>query len=135
MGQVVRRRDGRLGARSPSAARRTPGEGAAVTSARLTKEVADRLAPYQSDEDEGIDPLRSSVEYPEDNELGERLQNLAGLLAQPLGIRVATVQSEGDFDTHDRQRDDHTRGPDRGVARRSARSRPTSRRAASATGC
>ena len=88
----------------------TPGEAAALTSARLTKEVADRLAPYKSDEDEGIDPLRGSVEYPTDNELGERLQKLAGLLAQPLGIRVAAVQTDSDFDTHDRQRDDHTRG-------------------------
>ena len=88
----------------------SPGEAAAVTSARLTKDVADRLAPYKADESKGIDPLKSSVEYPEDNELGEKLQNLAGLLAQPLGIRVATVQAEGDFDTHDRQRDDHTRG-------------------------
>ena len=88
----------------------TPGEGASLTSARMTKEVADRLAPYKSDEDKGIDPLRSPVEYPADNELGERLQKLAGLLAQPLGIRVAAVQSDSDFDTHDRQRDDHTRG-------------------------
>ena len=88
----------------------SPGEASAVTSARLTKEVADRLAPYKADEDKGIDPLRSSVPYPKDNELGDRLRNLAGLLAQPLGIRVATVQSEGDFDTHDRQREDHTKG-------------------------
>jgi uncharacterized protein (DUF1501 family) len=87
-----------------------PGDAAAVTSARLTKEVADRLAPYKPDEKKGTDPLASSVEYPKDNELGERLRNLAGLLAQPLGIRVATVQSEGDFDTHDRQREDHTKG-------------------------
>jgi uncharacterized protein (DUF1501 family) len=91
-------------------AAQSPGEQAAVTSARLTKEVADRLAPYQTDDATGIDPLKPSVEYPKDNELGERLRNLAGLIAQPLGIRVATVQSEGDFDTHDRQRDDHTKG-------------------------
>jgi uncharacterized protein (DUF1501 family) len=88
----------------------SPGESSAVTSARLTKEVADRLKPYVANEDKGIDPLRGSVGYPEDNDLGDRLKNLAGLLSQPLGIRVATVQSEGDFDTHDRQRDDHTRG-------------------------
>ena len=87
-----------------------PGEAAALTSARLTKEVADRLAPYKSDEDKGIDPLRGSVEYPQDNELGDGLKKLAGLLAQPLGIRVAAVQTDSDFDTHDRQRDDHTRG-------------------------
>jgi uncharacterized protein (DUF1501 family) len=91
-------------------AAQSPGEQAAVTSARLTKEVADRLAPYKSDEEKGIDPLKPSVEYPANNELADRLKNLAGLLAQPLGIRVATVQSEGDFDTHDRQREDHTKG-------------------------
>jgi uncharacterized protein (DUF1501 family) len=88
----------------------SPGEQAAITSARLTKEVADRLAPYQSDESKGIDPLRGSVEYPADNELGDRLKNLAGLLSQPLGIRVATVQSDSDFDTHDRQADEHAAG-------------------------
>ena len=54
--------------------------------------------------------MRAPVPYPEANDLAERLKNLAGLLAQPLGIRVATVESDGDFDTHDRQRDDHTRG-------------------------
>jgi uncharacterized protein (DUF1501 family) len=88
----------------------SPGEQAAVTSARLTKEVADRLAPYVPNDDLGTDPLRPSVEYPKENEFGDKLRNLAGLLAQPLGIRVATVQSDGDFDTHDRQREDHTRG-------------------------
>jgi uncharacterized protein (DUF1501 family) len=88
----------------------SPGEQAALTSARLTKEVADRLAPYESDDSKGIDPLRSSVEYPAGNELGDKLKNLAGLLAQPLGIRVATVQSDSDFDTQDRQKDEHTAG-------------------------
>ena len=48
--------------------------------------------------------------YPKDNELGERLQTLAGLIAQPLGIRVAAVEADGDFDTHDRQGDDLARG-------------------------
>jgi uncharacterized protein (DUF1501 family) len=91
-------------------AAQSPGEQAAVTSARLTKEVADRLAPYKSDESKGIDPLAPTVEYPKDNELGDRLKNLAGLLAQPLGIRVATVQSDSDFDTHDKQREEHSAG-------------------------
>src|SRR4051795_6960049 len=49
----------------------SPGEAAAVTSARLTKEVADRLKPYMADESKGIDPLASPVEYPKDNDLGE----------------------------------------------------------------
>jgi uncharacterized protein (DUF1501 family) len=76
----------------------------------MAKDVADRLKPYVPDDDEGTDPLRAPVPYPDDNELGDRLKNLAGLLAQPLGIRVAAVEADGDFDTHDRQRDDHTRG-------------------------
>jgi uncharacterized protein (DUF1501 family) len=97
-------------ARIASRATASPGEAAAVGSARMAKDVADRLKPYVPDDDEGTDPLRAPVPYPEDNSLGERLKNLAGLLAQPLGIRVATVEAEGDFDTHDRQRDDHTRG-------------------------
>ena len=88
----------------------SPGEQAAVTSARLTKEVADRLAPYKSSESKGTDPLRGTVDYPEDNDLGKRLKNLAGLLSQPLGIRVATVQSDSDFDTHDRQAGEHAAG-------------------------
>jgi uncharacterized protein (DUF1501 family) len=87
-----------------------PGDVAAVSSARMAKDVADRLKPYVKDDNAGTDPLASSVEYPKNNELADKLQSLAGLIAQPLGIRVATVQSEGDFDTHDRQRDDHTKG-------------------------
>ena len=55
-------------------------------------------------------PLASPVAYPEDNKLGERLKNLAGLLGQPLGIRVAAVQTESDFDPHDRQDSDLTAG-------------------------
>jgi uncharacterized protein (DUF1501 family) len=88
----------------------SPGEAAAVGAARMAKEVADRLKPYQKNEEAGIDPLASSIAYPADNELGERLRNLAGLLSQPLGIRVASVQAESDFDTHDRQGDDLSRG-------------------------
>ena len=83
-----------------------PGAAAAVKAAGQAKRVADLLKPYRKDEDKGIDPLAGSVAYPEDNELAERLRDLAGLLAQPLGIRVAAVDVDGDFDTHDRQRDD-----------------------------
>jgi uncharacterized protein (DUF1501 family) len=85
------------------------GERAATTAARLTKEVADRLAPYRP-EDGKPDPLAGPVAYPKNNELGERLGQLAGLLAQPLGIRVAAVEAEGEFDTHDGQPDDLAEG-------------------------
>jgi uncharacterized protein (DUF1501 family) len=79
-----------------------PGERAATTAARLSKQVADRLAPYRHD-DKQPDPLAPSVAYPEDNDLAERLSQLAGLLSQPLGIRVAAVEADGEFDTHDSQ--------------------------------
>ena len=79
-----------------------PGERAATSSARLAKLVADRLAPYRH-ADGKPDPLAPAVAYPKDNDLGERLSQLAGLLSQPLGIRVAAVEAEGEFDTHDNQ--------------------------------
>jgi uncharacterized protein (DUF1501 family) len=86
-----------------------PGERAATTAARLAKQVADRLAPYRHD-DGKPDPLSPPVEYPKDSDLGERLSQLAGLLAQPLGIRVAAVEADGEFDTHDSQPGDLTAG-------------------------
>lgn len=86
-----------------------PGERAAVVNARLMKEVSDRLAPYRA-EDGKPDPLAPAVPYPKGNELGERLAQLAGLLAQPLGIRIAAVEAEGEFDTHDNQPTDLSNG-------------------------
>ena len=50
-----------------------------------------------------MDPLASSVAYPEDSDFGQRLRNLAAMISKPLGIRVADVQADGDFDTHDNQ--------------------------------
>src|SRR3954469_16294356 len=47
----------------------SPGETAALGSARMAKEVADRLKPYQKDDDAGTDPLASTVIYPKDNDL------------------------------------------------------------------
>lgn len=78
-----------------------PGASAALEKGRLAKDIADRLLPYI--ERDGVDPLAPPVTYPEDNDLGERLKNLAGLLSQPLGVRIAAVQAQGDFDTHDNQ--------------------------------
>jgi uncharacterized protein (DUF1501 family) len=75
--------------------------GAAREAARLAKQVADRLAPYA--EHDGVDPLASSVAYPENSDFGDRLRNLAALISKPLGIRVAHVEADGDFDTHDNQ--------------------------------
>ena len=70
-------------------------------SARLAKQVADRLEPYA--EHDGVDPLASTVPYPENSDFGQRLRHLAAMISKPLGIRVAHVESDGDFDTHDNQ--------------------------------
>jgi uncharacterized protein (DUF1501 family) len=78
-----------------------PGLKAARHSAQLAKQVGDLLAPYAKSKTE--DPLASPVAYP-DSSFGARLRTLAGLISKPLGIRVATVDAPGDFDTHDDQR-------------------------------
>ena len=88
--------------------RRGLGAAAAGGSARLMHQVADRLKPYTHEDDEP-DPLKGSVAYP-DSKLGKRLGNLAGLLGAPLGVRVAAVEADGEFDTHDDQREDLARG-------------------------
>jgi uncharacterized protein (DUF1501 family) len=80
---------------------RAAGPAAAAQAARLAHTVAARLAPLQKTKD--ADPLAGSVAYPEDNDTADRLKVLAGLLAQPLGIRVATVDADGAFDTHEGQ--------------------------------
>jgi uncharacterized protein (DUF1501 family) len=89
--------------------RRGAGPAAAGTAARLMHDVADRLKPYTHD-DKAADPLAGPVAYPEDNKLGDRLKNLAGLLSAPLGVRVAAVEADGQFDTHDDQKADLDRG-------------------------
>ena len=76
---------------------------ASRTAARLAKNVADRLAPYA--EKDGVDPLASSVTYPAESDFGTRLRYLAAMIEKPLGIRVAQVEADGDFDTHDDQAD------------------------------
>jgi uncharacterized protein (DUF1501 family) len=90
----------RLAHAAPSA---RPGPAAAARAARLTQVVSDRLAPYQRKDDTSPDPLAPPVPYPEDNALATKLSRLAALLALPLGVRVATVDADGDYDTHDDQ--------------------------------
>jgi uncharacterized protein (DUF1501 family) len=90
---------GEMSSRSGS----TSGETAALGAAKMAKDVADRLAPYRHDSDEP-NPLAGPVEYPRNNRFAERLRTLAGLLSTPLGIRVVTVDAQGDFDTHDNQK-------------------------------
>ena len=74
---------------------------ASRNAARLAKQVADRLEPYE--EKDGVDPLASSIPYPTESDFGQRLRYLAAMIQQPLGIRVADVHADGDFDTHDNQ--------------------------------
>jgi uncharacterized protein (DUF1501 family) len=84
----------------------TPGNGAGPAAAKraaaFARAIGDRLAPYAHDDDVP-DPLASPVAYPADSDFATRLSRLAGLIAQPLGIRVAAVEAPGDFDTHDDQ--------------------------------
>jgi uncharacterized protein (DUF1501 family) len=79
-----------------------PGPASAARGARLAHTVSDRLAPFRTVKDQP-DPLAGPVAYPAQNETAERLKVLAGLIAQPLGIRVATVDAHGQFDTHEGQ--------------------------------
>jgi len=82
-----------------------PGPAAVRDSTKLAMQVSERLAPYRSDEEKGFYPLKPPVAYPdfEANGLARSLSQLAGLLSLPLGVRVAAVEAEGDFDTHDNQ--------------------------------
>jgi uncharacterized protein (DUF1501 family) len=95
---------GRIASATPGGA----GPGAAYQAARLAKEVGDRLKPYKATDDN--DPLAAPVAYPKDNDFAERLSRLAAMLSLPFGIRVATVEADGDFDTHDNQPEDLAKG-------------------------
>ncbi|HEY8866052.1 MAG TPA: DUF1501 domain-containing protein, partial [Solirubrobacteraceae bacterium] len=64
----------------------------------------DQLAPYRTTDIS--DPLAPAVPYPDNNELGTRLSRLAALISLPLGVRVATVEADGQFDTHDNEPQD-----------------------------
>ncbi|HEY8583849.1 MAG TPA: DUF1501 domain-containing protein [Capillimicrobium sp.] len=79
------------------------GPAAASHAARLTQDVARMLAPYGRDEKSGTDPLGSPVTGYPDEDFGQQLSQLAALLSLPLGVRVATVDAPGDYDTHDNQ--------------------------------
>ena len=79
-----------------------PGPLAAKRAAAFARAIGDRLAPYAHD-DGAPDPLAPPVAYPENSDFGTGLSRLAGLIAQPLGIRVASVEAPSDFDTHDDQ--------------------------------
>ena len=88
-------------ARMASAQVRGDGPEAVHTAALLAKSVGDRLAPYAEHDD--VDPLAPPVPYPEDDDFGKRLSRIAALVAQPLGVRLAAIEANGQFDTHDDQ--------------------------------
>jgi uncharacterized protein (DUF1501 family) len=79
------------------------GPASAARAARLAHTVSAQLAPFRQKDDKSPDPLAGPVTYPEDNDTADRLKVLAGLIAQPLGIRMATVDADGEFDTHEGQ--------------------------------
>jgi uncharacterized protein (DUF1501 family) len=78
------------------------GPASAARAARLAHSVSAQLAPFAKTKD-NPEPLGAPIAYPEGNDTGDRLKVLAGLLAQPLGIRVATVDADAAFDTHEGQ--------------------------------
>lgn len=89
---------------------KAPGRAAVYAAARQQLRVAQTLRPYIPDEKTKVDPLAAPVQYPlakDDDRIedfADNLRHLAAMLTLPLGIRVATVEAPGDFDTHDDQR-------------------------------
>lgn len=88
---------------------RAAGPASAARGARLAHTVSEQLKPFAKKDDDAPDPLAGPVTYPADNDTADRLKVLAGLIAQPLGIRVATVDADGEFDTHEGQAETLTR--------------------------
>ena len=82
--------------RMSSLRRAAPSAQAAMDVARATQAVGRLLAPV------GDAALAAPVPYPE-GEFAGRLRTLAALISQPLGIRVASVDAPGEYDTHDNQ--------------------------------
>jgi uncharacterized protein (DUF1501 family) len=89
-------------------------------SARYAKEIADKLRPLANagpgapsaggDVDVVTDANGTLTGYPPGSGLGASLKQLAFLLAQPFGTRIATVDARADFDTHANQGDRLERG-------------------------
>jgi uncharacterized protein (DUF1501 family) len=66
--------------------------------------VRQKLKPLAAQDPSKLPP--PPIAYP-DSGTGEALRNLARMLGAGLGIRVATVEADGSFDTHDGQLDTH----------------------------
>jgi uncharacterized protein (DUF1501 family) len=89
-----------------------PGRQAVRLAGRRAESVSRRLlqvddvgTPVLPPSDPLYDPEGLVSGYPARSQFGARLQQLATLLSQPLGIRIATVDCLGDFDTHNNQPD------------------------------
>jgi len=82
--------------RMSSLRRAAPSAQAAMDVARATQTVGQLLTPV------GDAAAHAPVAYPA-GEFADRLRTLAALIAQPLGVRVATVEAPGEYDTHDNQ--------------------------------
>ncbi|MEJ7891428.1 MAG: DUF1501 domain-containing protein [Solirubrobacteraceae bacterium] len=89
------------------------GRASARAAARFAQEVADRLAPL-SDDGPAAPPAGTDVDsvvnvtapidgYPAGSGFSKHLKQLAFLISQPLGARIATVDGRADFDTHQGQ--------------------------------
>jgi uncharacterized protein (DUF1501 family) len=90
-----------------------PALAAARAAARYAQDVAVKLKAYQvsapAQETDGglvlpgVGSETQATGYPTGSQFADRLRQLAFLAAQPLGLRVATVDAHGDFDTHGNQ--------------------------------
>jgi uncharacterized protein (DUF1501 family) len=78
-----------------------PGPDAVKRAAQLARAVGDRLEPYLPEKGKP-GPFAAPVEYPK-GDFGDRLSTLAAMISLPLGLRVATIEAPGAFDTHDNQ--------------------------------
>jgi uncharacterized protein (DUF1501 family) len=76
------------------------GRAAVRSQARLAHAVSEALGALDGAHGV-IDPV--ALGYPSGSPTGARLSQLAHILAQPLGTRLATVDCSGDFDTHNNQ--------------------------------
>lgn len=87
-----------------------PGLAATRVASRYAQEVAVRLKGFEGAAPEpetdgglvlpGVTPQQGATGYPKGSQFADRLRQLAFLAAQPLGVRLATVDAAGDFDTH-----------------------------------
>ena len=92
-----------------------PGLAAARATASFAQDVSDRLAPLATkgppppspggDVDSDVHVYDKVSGYPKGSHFGDSLRQLAFLLDQGLGTRVATVDGRTDFDTHHNQAD------------------------------